>query len=411
MRILSLQSGTSVDGIDVAVVDVDPLDDSDRPVVRLAPVVARTVPWSERTRALLLAAVEGQSLTPAEFVRLDTLAGQEFAEAAAAAAAEAGGGGPGGVELVVSHGQTLHHWVEDGHARGTLQVGQPAWIAERLGVPVLSDVRSADIAAGGEGAPLMGLFDRAWLAGEAARDGRPVATVNLGGIANVQIVEPDGGLIAFDSGPANALIDAAVARATAGRQAQDTDGLLAATGRVDDRLLAELLAHPYFSAPLPKSTGRETFDLALVDAAAARSGSRPELADLVATLTSLTARTVADAVRSSSSHIPSRAIVSGGGTRNPALMRALGAVLGLHGVEVVTSDALGIDAEHKESLLFAFVGFLSWHGVPADLPGTPPGRARVLGRLSLAPDIVPGRRLRGVAGLTLAADPAEAVDR
>lgn len=406
MRILSLQSGTSVDGIDVAVVDIDPLDASDRPVVRLTSVVARTVAWSEATRALLLAAVEGQSLTPAEFVRMDTLAGQEFAEAAAGAAEEAGG-----VELAVSHGQTLHHWVEDGHARGTLQIGQPAWIAERLGIPVLSDVRSADIAAGGEGAPLMGLFDRAWLTGEAARSGRPVATVNLGGIANVQIVEPDGGLIAFDSGPANALIDAAVARATDGRQGQDTDGLLAATGRVDERMLGELLAHPYFSAPTPKSTGRETFDLAVVDAAAARAGVVPELADLVATLTSLTARTVADAVRSSSSQIPSRAIVSGGGTRNPALMRALSAVLGLHGVDVTSSDALGIDADHKESLLFAFVGYLSWHGVPADLPGTPAGRARVLGRLTLAPDSVPGRRLRGVAGLTLAADPALAVAR
>jgi anhydro-N-acetylmuramic acid kinase len=257
----------------------------------------------------------------------------------------------------------------------------------------------------------MGLFDRAWLAGEASRDDRPIATVNLGGIANVQIVEPDGGLVAFDSGPANALIDAAVARATEGRQGQDTDGMLAASGRVDERLLRELLAHPYFSAPVPKSTGRETFDLGVVDAAAERAGTRRELADLVATLTALTARTVADAVRSSSACIPSRAIVSGGGTRNPALMRALTAVLGLHGVEVTTSDALGIDADHKESLLFAFVGFLSWHGVPADLPGTTAGRARVLGRLTLAPDTVPGRRLRGVAGLTLAADPADAVAR
>ena len=406
MRILSLQSGTSVDGIDVAVVDIDELDGTDRPAVRLASVLARTVPWSGRTRDLLLAAVDGHALTPADFVRMDTLAGQEFADAAADAADEMGG-----VDLAVSHGQTLHHWVEDGHARGTLQVGQPAWIAERLGVPVLSDVRSADIAAGGEGAPLMGLFDRAWLAGEAARGGHPVATVNLGGIANVQIVEPDGGLIAFDSGPANALIDAAVSRATGGRQGQDTDGLLAASGRVQDALLAELLAHPYFTAPVPKSTGRETFDLAVVDAAAERTGVQPELADLVATLTALTARTVADAVRSSSSRIPSRAIVSGGGTRNPALMRALSAVLGLHGVDVTPSDALGIDADHKESLLFAFVGYLSWHGIPAELPGTPRGRARVLGRLSLVPDAVPGRRLRGVAGLTLAADPAEAVLR
>lgn len=403
MRILSLQSGTSVDGIDVAVVDLEPLDDGDRPVLSLRSRLARTVPWSAVTGRALHAAVAGAALTPEEFCRLDTVAGQEFAEAAALAAAETGP-----VELVVSHGQTLHHWVEDGHARGTLQIGQPAWIAERLGVPVLSDVRAADVAAGGEGAPLMGLFDRAWLTGEAVRRGRSVATVNLGGIANVQVVAPDGGLIAFDSGPANALIDAVVARATDGQRAQDTDGMLAAAGRVDEAVLAELLRHPYFVAPAPKSTGRETFDLAVVDGACAVVGRTPELHDLVATLTVLTARTVADAVRSASPAPPALVIASGGGVRNPAVLRALTAVLGLHGIPVATSDELGIDADHKESLLFALVGFLSWHGVPAALPGTPEGRDRVLGRLTLTPGTAPGRRLSGIAGLELGAAGAAA---
>nr|WP_256030950.1 anhydro-N-acetylmuramic acid kinase [Leifsonia xyli] len=296
----------------------------------------------------------------------------------------------------------MHHWVEDGHARGTLQIGQPAWIAERLGVPVLSNVRAADIAAGGEGAPLMGLFDRAWLAGEAVRAGRPVATVNLGGIANVQVVSPDGGLVAFDSGPANALISAVVARATGDAQTQDTDGLLAAAGTADEAMLSELLAHPYFAAPPPKSTGLEMFDLAVVDRVLAIAGSEPPLADLVATLTALTARTVADAVRFAVPQAPARVVVSGGGVRNPALLRALGAVLGLHGIPVVTSDELGIDADHKESLLFALVGYLSWHGIPVGLPGTPIGRARVLGQLTLTPGTVPGRRLTGITGLELA---------
>lgn len=406
MRVLSLQSGTSADGIDVAIVDLDALDDGDRPALSLRPVLARTIPWSPTARSALLAAVAGEALTPEEFCRLDTLAGQEFADAAGRAADEAGG-----VELVVSHGQTLHHWVEGGHARGTLQIGQPAWIAERLGVPVLSNLRAADIAAGGEGAPLMGLFDRAWLAGVAVQEGNPVATVNLGGIANVQVVSPDGGLVAFDSGPANALIDAVVARATEGRQAQDTDGLLATEGRVDDGVLAQLLAHPYFAAAPPKSTGRETFDLSVVDSALTAAGSTRELADLVATLTVLTARTVADAVRCATTQPPARVVLSGGGVRNPALVRALTAVLALHGIPVVTSDELGIDADHKESLLFALVGFLSWHGIPAALPGTPGGQARVLGQLTLTPDTVPGRRLAGVAGLELAVAPRVPHDR
>lgn len=400
MRILSLQSGTSADGIDVAVAEIDALDDTDTPAVSMRPLVARTVPWSATLHPRLLAAVAGESLTPAEFCELDTLAGQEFAAVAAQAAAEV----PGSIDLVVSHGQTLYHWVADGHARGTLQIGEPSWIAEALGRPVLSNVRSADIAAGGEGAPLMGLFDRAWLSGAAEAEERPIATVNLGGIANVQVVSPGGGLVAFDSGPANALIDGVVARATEGQETRDTDGMLASAGRVDEGILAALLAHPYFVAAPPKSTGRETFDLGVVDRAVAAAGTHPSLPDLVATLTVFTARTVADAVRSATPVAPSRVIVSGGGVHNPAMLRALTAVLGLHGISVATSDEWGIAPDDKESLLFALVGYLSWHGIPAALPGTPAGRARVLGQFTITPGTTLGRRLTGIAGLRLAGD-------
>lgn len=400
MRILSLQSGTSADGIDVAVAEIDALDDTDTPAVSMRPLLARTVPWSATLHPRLLAAVAGESLTPAEFCELDTLAGQEFAAVAAQAAAEV----PGSIDLVVSHGQTLYHWVAAGHARGTLQIGEPSWIAEALGRPVLSNVRSADIAAGGEGAPLMGLFDRAWLSGAAEAEERPIATVNLGGIANVQVVSPGGGLVAFDSGPANALIDGVVARATEGRETRDTDGMLASAGRVDEGILAALLAHPYFVAAPPKSTGRETFDLGVVDRAVATAGTHPSLPDLVATLTVFTARTVADAVRSATPVAPSRVIVSGGGVHNPAMLRALTAVLGLHGISVATSDEWGIAADDKESLLFALVGYLSWHGIPAALPGTPAGRARVLGQFTITPGTTLGRRLTGIAGLRLAGD-------
>ncbi|MFF1876843.1 anhydro-N-acetylmuramic acid kinase [Leifsonia sp. NPDC058230] len=396
MKILSLQSGTSVDGIDVAVAEVQALDDSPTPEVSIRPLLTRTVAWSPGLRHRLIAAVDGASLTPAGFCELDTLAGREFASAAEPAAHEVGG-----IDLAVSHGQTLFHWVNGGHAQGTLQIGEPAWIAEALGAPVLSNVRSADIAAGGDGAPLMGLFDRAWLAGEAAASGRPIATVNLGGIANVQVVSPDGGLVAFDSGPANALIDGVVSRATGGRDTRDAEGALASAGQVDERVLSELLAHPYFLAAPPKSTGRETFDLGVVDRAVAAAGREPALPDLVATLTTLTARTVAGAVRSATPEPPGRVIVSGGGVHNPALMRGIAAILALHGIAVSTSDEWGISPDDKESLLFALVGFLSWHGIPAALPATPEGRARVLGQLTLRPETTLGPRLRGIAGLTI----------
>ena len=169
----------------------------------------------------------------------------------------------------------LYHWVEGGHARGTLQLGEPAWIAERMGAPVLSDVRIADIAAGGEGAPLMAaLRPRVARRRGGRRAAAPIATVNLGGIANVQLVRPGGDVVAFDSGPGNCLIDAVVSvhsrGATRVRRRRPARG-----GRAgDDGLLEQLLRHPYFAAPTPKSTGRETFDLGVVDAAIAASGSR-----------------------------------------------------------------------------------------------------------------------------------------
>ena len=176
--------------------------------------------------------------------RLDTRIGQAFAEVAVAAIEHVGP-----VDLIVSHGQTLYHWVEDGTVKGTLQLGQPAWIAERTHVPVVSDLRPRDVAAGGQGAPLVSLLDTLLLAG---RDGRPAA-LNLGGIANLTVPP-----LAFDTGPGNALLDRA-ARQLAGRP-YDDDGALAAAGPVVPELLDRLLADPYYARPAPKSTGPEHFD-------------------------------------------------------------------------------------------------------------------------------------------------------
>ncbi|GAA1759242.1 anhydro-N-acetylmuramic acid kinase [Agromyces humatus] len=389
MIVLSLQSGTSADGIDVAVVEFalsglrsdGGAGAPPQPTgVAMTCLHAETVAWEPGLRAQILAVAAGEALDAGAWTRLTTRLGQAFAEAAARGIRESGVV-PG---LIVSHGQTVYHWVESGHARGTLQLGEPAWITERTGVPVLSDVRMADIAAGGEGAPLMAAFDRAWLGADARAEGRSIATANLGGIANVQLIGTDGDVVAFDSGPGNCLIDAVVDRHSRGVDGFDDGGRLAAAGRVHDGLLEQLLQHPYFAAPTPKSTGRETFDLGLVDAAIVASGAFGlGVHDLVATLTELTARSVIEAITTEPSEPPAALICSGGGTLNPVLIARLTTLGAEHGIAVESSADRGIDPAFKESLLFAFLGYCSWHGVPFALARDAP--ARVLGRLSAGP--------------------------
>ncbi|MET4158558.1 anhydro-N-acetylmuramic acid kinase [Agromyces sp. PvR057] len=410
MIVLSLQSGTSVDGIDVAVVDIAVVAAPERapetvsaaagvgPVdLLLTPIHGSTHDFDPALRARVLAVSTGEATTVGEIAELTTLLGQAFAEAAARGIRDSGAT----PDLIVSHGQTAFHWAEHGHARGTLQLGEPAWIAELTGVPVLSDLRAADIAAGGEGAPLMAFFDRAWLTGEATDSDRVIATLNLGGIANVQLVHPGGDVLAFDSGPGNGLIDAVVVRESGGAQAFDRDGALAAAGRVREPLLDALLRHPYLAAVPPKSTGRETFDLGVVDDALASSdvGAMP-VEDLVATLTEFTARTVVEAIPDAAAAL----ICSGGGARNPVLLERLRALAAERGIRVVSSAERGIDPAFKESLMFALLGFFSVRGVPIALSTV---AARVAGRLT------PGREplafpapLAGVASVTIASPDA-----
>nr|WP_244962827.1 anhydro-N-acetylmuramic acid kinase [Cryobacterium roopkundense] len=375
-----MQSGTSVDGIDAAIVDIDADDDSPTPSLTLTPLHARTSAWPPALRARVLSLAEGALVDARELCVLNTLVGQQFARAAAEALAEAGTA----VHLVVSHGQTAYHWVDEGRARGTLQLGEASWIAEAAGAPVLCNLRAADVAAGGEGAPLMGVFDRAWLA---ATDLGSTATLNLGGIANLSLVA-EGRVLAWDTGPGNALIDAAIARATAATttEAYDRNGRRAAAGRVQQSLLDALLTHPFLARSAPKSTGRETFDLGFVDAAAERLDLQPSLNDLVATLTRYTARTVANSLAAEAPALPARVIASGGGVHNPVLLKDLRDELARLGVALDSSALHGIDPNFKESLMFALLGFLSWHGVPCELPGTRPGTARLAGQLVFGPN-------------------------
>ncbi|MFD2025227.1 anhydro-N-acetylmuramic acid kinase [Promicromonospora aerolata] len=364
MKVLGLISGTSHDGIDSAVVDFAPDGDG-----LVAHVVSHgSVPYPAELRARLVAALPPASTTLAEVAELDTLTGQAFARAAEAALADAGP-----VDLVVSHGQTVYHWTRGTQVLGTLQIGQPAWIAEAVGTPVLSDVRVRDVVAGGQGAPFASTIDALVLADRA---GRPAA-LNLGGISNVTVVGADG-VRAWDIGPANALIDAVVLDQGLHPAGYDADGALAARGTVDDALLAELLREPYYALRPPKSTGKELFHLDHVRSALTRAGSTAEGADLVATLTELTVRTVADVLRGESL---TELFVSGGGVHNPVLMAGLAAAL--PGVAVRATDELGLGVDEKEAVLMALLGWLSWHGVPATVPSaTGATGSRLLGTLT-----------------------------
>ncbi|MCD9876463.1 anhydro-N-acetylmuramic acid kinase [Streptomyces guryensis] len=365
MRVIGLMSGTSCDAIDAAAADLSLDGDS----LVLEPLGMVGEAYDEKLREALAAALPPGATSLAEVCRLDTGIGRAFAAAAVRADRELCRGKG---ELVASHGQTVYHWADGGKVHGTLQLGQPAWIAEATGLPVVADFRPRDIAAGGQGAPLVGLVDLLWLRG---RPGTPVA-LNLGGIAN--LTAPDG--TAFDTGPACALIDAAARGFSGGTMAYDVDGALAARGTVHEPLLRRLLEEPYYALPTPKTTGKELFHLGyLRDALAGFGTLRAE--DVVTTLTALTARTVADAVLTVGA---TEVIASGGGVRNPVLMGKLGQRL--PGIPLRASDELGLASDAKEAYAFAVLGFLTAHGLAGTEPASTGARhASVLG------SITPGR--------------------
>lgn len=372
MRVVGLMSGTSYDAVDAAAADLTLDEDG---TLRLVPLGMISAPYEDTLRAALAAALPPAPTTLADVCRLDTRIGQAFAALAVRADRELCAGR---AELMASHGQTVFHWADAGRVHGTLQIGSPAWIAEATGHPVVSDFRPRDVAAGGQGAPLVGLVDLMLLRG---RPGVPAA-LNIGGIANLTVLPPTGPPVAFDTGPGNALLDAAARELTDGRLDHDADGALAAAGRVHAPLLRRLLDEPYYRLPAPKTTGKELFHPGHLRAALApHPGLAPQ--DVLATLTRLTARTVADALR------PLRAtevFASGGGTRNPALMTALREELP-PGTALLTSDALGLPAAAKEAYAFAVLGFLTVHGLPGNAPDCTGARGpRVLGSLT------PGRR-------------------
>ncbi|WP_229401250.1 anhydro-N-acetylmuramic acid kinase [Micromonospora okii] len=383
VRVVGLMSGTSYDGVDVAAAEFT----LDGETLRLRPLGFAELAHDAGLRAEIEAVLPPNPTTIEAVCRLDNRLGEVFAEAAARGVELAGGR----VDAVVSPGQTVYHWVDGGAVRGTLQLGAPARVAARVGVPVLSDLRSADVAAGGQGAPLVPAFDALLLGGG---DGPPRAALNLGGIANLTVVAPGAPVLGYDVGPANALLDAA-ARRLLGRPC-DLDGARAAAGRVHPALLELLLAEPYYAAPPPKSTGKELFHAGYLDARLAALGEPVAADDVLATLTELTARTVA---AECDRHGVTEVVAAGGGVRNPTLRGRL-AALGKGRWRLRVADELGVPAQAREAYAFALLGWLSWHGLPGAIPSvTGAEEAAVLGSWTpagpsrSAPPPVPPRRL------------------
>jgi anhydro-N-acetylmuramic acid kinase len=382
--IVGLMSGTSLDGVDAALVEIEGEGVED---VRFRLVHWLTAPFDEARREAIHGAILAGSAE--RLCGLDADLGEWLAEAATRVCEEAGVPRER-VDAVGSHGQTVWHRPPSGGRRGaTLQLGDPATIAERTGIAVVADFRTRDMAAGGQGAPLVPWVDRLLF----SLPDRARALQNIGGIGNVTWVPPRGSAeasLAFDTGPGNALMDTAVEIATGGRMSFDRDGKLGAQGEVDETLLADLLRHPYFAAEPPKSTGREEFGRPFVErliAATAPEGDRDWL-DLVATLTELTARSIADAYRRWI--IPrgvEQVVLTGGGARNPTLVRRIRSLL--DPLEVVGGEVLGVDPECKEAVAFAVLAWAHLRGIPANVPTATGARGpRVLG--SFTPGVATG---------------------
>jgi anhydro-N-acetylmuramic acid kinase len=342
-------SGTSLDGIDVAVVEIRGR--------RIQTVGFQSAPYPEATRIALLG-----ELDAARISRLNFDLGELYARAVEKAVRRFGP-----VSLIGCHGQTIFH---EGGAN-TLQIGEPAVIAETLGVPVVSNFRARDIAAGGEGAPLVPFVD--YLLFRHARRAR--IALNIGGIANITMIAPSASsrdVVAFDTGPGNMLIDALAREYTSGKQNYDRDGKIAASGNVDRKLLDHLLADPYYRRRPPKSAGREQYGAEFVERL---KRSRLGLKDLIATATALTAATIAMGVRQTGVR-DADLIVSGGGVHNRRLMDYLAACL--PGITVGSSANYGVDPDAKEAIAFAVLAYETWHHRPANLPSATGARCAVV---------------------------------
>jgi len=365
---IGLMSGTSLDGIDGVLVDFSP--GGPAPLQVLA---HEHVEFAADLRSELLAL----NRSGEDEIHRVALAGNRLARAYAEVVASLlRRAGSRQVTAVGCHGQTVRHRPGQFDGIGyTVQINAPALLAELCGIDVVADFRSRDVAAGGQGAPLVPAFHRALF----SRPGEATAVLNLGGIANLSAIAPDGSTLGFDSGPANALLDFWCAASTGRRF--DAGGTWAASGTVDSRLLDALLAEPYFALPPPKSTGRDLFNALWLEARLLDTGARARLPahDIQATLAELTAQTVADAVRRHAG-TARELVVCGGGAFNADLMGRLGARLGT--VAVVSSADRGLPPDQVEACAFAWLARAFIQREPGNIPAvTGAAGPRILGAL------------------------------
>ena len=381
MTVAGVMSGTSADGIDVALVRINP--GPGKPRMKL--LAHHAVGYPAALRRAVLAAMDAKATSTAELARLNWRLGMAYAEAVRAAVEKY----RVKIGLVGCHGQTVYHQGKAEAYAGrkvacTWQVGEPALIAAEMRVPVVSNFRPADMAAGGQGAPLVPLLDYVLFA-----DPRRTRVLqNIGGIGNVTAIPPGAApsnLIAFDTGPGNMVIDALMDQFFGKKY--DRDGRVAARGRVLEPVVRDVLRAPYFAAPPPKSAGREQFGAAFVGSfrnACKAAGGKPE--DAVATATALSAESIEYAFAQFVKPLNDRGavdyIVSGGGSRNATLMKFLRARLEPLGCRMVVSDAMGVPSQAKEAVAFALLAWQTWHGLPGNVPAaTGARRAAVLGEI------------------------------
>jgi len=352
MRVLGCMSGTSVDGIDVACADLALTGDE----LRCQYLGLASTPFASRLRERIVAAMPPGLPGAGELCQLHAELGHAYAAAFVAARDDLAGGH---ADLAVLHGQTFYHWVDDtGRALGTLQLGNSSAVAEHLGVPVISNLRSRDVAAGGQGAPLVSVFDALLLAGRTG----PSAAVNLGGIANLTVVDGGAVVTAYDLAPAGALIDPAAARSSSETVRYDAEGTIAGRGHVCEQFLERLKADSYYRLPAPRSTGREHFNASYLQKMLAGLDPVPADEDVVATVTRLVVDLLADASRH---HRVAELVLSGGGSKNATIVGWLRSEL--PGVTIRTTDELGIPVQAKEALAFAVLGYLTWNGRPGSV--------------------------------------------
>lgn len=382
MTVAGVMSGTSADGVDVALVRIAPA--AGKPKITL--LTHHAVPYPAALRKAVLAAMDAPQISTAELARLNWRLGIAYAEAVQGALKTH----PTKLDLIGCHGQTIYHQGTAAPHAGrqvacTWQIGEPALLASQLGVPVVSNFRPADMAAGGQGAPLVPLLDFVMF----AHPKRARVLQNIGGIGNLTAIPsgaPPDQLLAFDTGPGNMVIDALMARLFEKRY--DRDGRVAARGRVIESVVQTSLRDPYFRKNPPKSAGREQFGAAYAAAfmrACNKAGGNAQ--DAVATATALTAESIALAfsrfVQSLVAKSPVDFILSGGGARNRTLVNMLRQRLEPRGCKVMPTDATGIPSQAKEAIAFALLAWQTWHRLPGNVPAaTGASRPVILGEIS-----------------------------